>query len=41
MYPRVHLSLRVADLHRSADFYQTLSDESPDKVKPGYTSFMT
>ncbi|MFT5683902.1 MAG: hypothetical protein ACI8RZ_004834 [Myxococcota bacterium] len=27
-------------MSRSTNFYQTLLNEAPDKVKPGYTRFM-
>ncbi len=40
MFPRIHISIRVSDMSRSMDFYQTLLDEAPDKMKPGYTRFM-
>lgn len=36
---RIHISLGVADLDRSVDFYQTLFTRSPSKVRDDYANF--
>ena len=36
---RVQLALNVDDLDQSIDFYRTLFDTEPAKVRPGYANF--
>lgn len=36
---RLQLALRVSDLDRAIEFYSTLFDAAPAKVKPGYANF--
>ncbi len=37
---KMHLSLRVADLERSIEFYQAFFGVMPHKVRPGYANFL-
>src|SRR5579864_2386653 len=39
MNPKVHVSLDVANVQASINFYSTLFNTSPTKVKPGYAKF--
>lgn len=39
MNPKVHVSLDVANIPASINFYSTLFNTSPTKVKPGYAKF--
>lgn len=36
---KVHLSLNVSDVNRSAEFYQAMFGLEPVKLKPGYAKF--
>ena len=37
---KMHLSLRVADLERSVEFYRAFFGVAPHKVRPGYANFL-
>jgi catechol 2,3-dioxygenase-like lactoylglutathione lyase family enzyme len=37
---RVQLALNVSDLDRAVDFYSTMFDTQPAKVRPGYANFV-
>lgn len=36
---KMHLSLRVADLNRSVEFYRAFFGAEPHKLRPGYANF--
>jgi catechol 2,3-dioxygenase-like lactoylglutathione lyase family enzyme len=36
---RPHISIDVADIERSREFYQILFDQQPEKIRPGYVKF--
>lgn len=38
-FPRMHVSLYVADINETVQFYETFFAQSAEKVKPGYAKF--
>ncbi|MCF8256258.1 MAG: VOC family protein [Flavobacteriales bacterium] len=38
-FPRMHVSLYVADIDRTVKFYETFFGQAAEKVKPGYAKF--
>jgi catechol 2,3-dioxygenase-like lactoylglutathione lyase family enzyme len=39
-FPRMHVSLYVADINRSIDFYSNFFEQPPVKVKPNYAKYV-
>ena len=39
-FPRMHVSLYVADINRSIDFYSNFFEQPPVKVKPNYAKYI-
>lgn len=39
-FPRMHVSLYVADIKRTIEFYTTFFGQEPDKVKPQYAKYI-
>jgi len=39
-FPRMHISLYVADINQTLSFYSAFFGQSPDKVKTGYAKYI-
>ena len=39
LFPRMHVSLYVADIQKSTDFYTSFFNQEPTKIKPGYAKY--
>src|SRR5215831_1888641 len=40
LFPRMHVSLHVSDIHQSIAFYSDFFGKQPEKVKPGYAKYI-
>ena len=40
LFPRMHVSLYVADIHKTVEFYSSFFGQEPAKVKPDYAKYV-